>query len=243
MGSNFFGRTKLFKLCASSQEPLLRSLIFRILDAWDSLVHNSEASSLMMDVNKAIRRFDAANEYPLFEDVKILILGSGSDCWRQTVKWSTVYAGLANISVSKHDNVSGAWQLIANSALVLFDGYKPSKGDAHGNYVSRKGGEARNSRWKGVRVELGKLIEKEFSSGKQPFNSKKDAAVFFAPLLNKEAARLGVDTDEDALEKTIRQWLSSDDTLRAMISNIISLTPRRKRTSSLKIKERSKSGK
>lgn len=229
MGSNFFGKCELFRFCVSSQEPLLSSLIYRVEEAWDSLVHNSEAESLMDDVNVVIRDFDVGGEYPLFEEVKVIILQSPTDCWRQTVKWATVYAGLAAIAVNKC-NISVAWQLIANSALVLFGGYRPSSGHAHGNYVSRKGGEAHNSKWKSAKERLCKLIEQEINSGRRPFNSKLEAAEHFGPLLHKKAKSLGIQNTEESMITTIRQWFSLDDALSALIVNLISLTPKRRRS-------------
>lgn len=230
MDSYFFEKSDLFKQSANSQEPLLESLAFRLKEAWGGLVANNEAEFLMYDVNRLVNEFDSGDEYPPLDEVKLLLLQAHTGCWREIVKWASVYAGLAERSVHKAD-ISGAWQLIASSALVLFQGYKPCSVDAHNNYVSRKGGAARNAQWEGMKEELRKLIQKEIISHRQPFNSKTEAAQYFAPLLNNAAKALGVENIKTSMSSTIKQWFTTDDALSALIMNLISPTPKRRRKS------------
>lgn len=226
---SFFGTTTFSKLCASSQEPLLESLLLQLEEAWNSLITNDEAESLMCDVNHLINDFNTRGLYPSLDEVKILLLRAHSDYYLQTVKWASVYAGLAAIAARKA-NVSDARQLIASSALVLFHGYRPRSEESYNNYVSRKGGAARNAKWKGMKKELQKLIEQEISSHREPFNSKTEAAEYFAPLLNDESNRYGVKNIKQSMENTIQNWFSTDDTLNDLIKNLISPNPRRKRS-------------
>lgn len=224
-----FDNSNFFKLCASSQEPLLESLSLRLEEAWNSLIANGEAESLMCDVNRLIKDFDSREVYPPHDEVKISCLRICSDYYPQTVKWASVYAGLAAIAARK-GNISDARQLIASSALVLLHGYRPPSADAYNTYVSRKGGAARNAQWRKMKDELHKLIEREISSHREPFNSKTEAAKYFAPLLNEAAKALGVENLKPSMSGTIKQWFSTDDALNELIKNLISTNPTRKRS-------------
>jgi hypothetical protein len=228
--SSFFDTANFFKLCASSsQEPLLESLSLQLEEAWKSLVTNGEAESLMGDVNQLINDFDSREHYPPLDEVKILLLRAYSDYCLQAVKWASVYAGLAAIAARKA-NVSDARQLIASSALVLFHGYRPRSEEAYNSYVSRKGGAARNAQWQKMRDELRELIEEEIRSQREPFNSKVEAANYFAPLLNETAKSHGVKNMKPAMENRIRNWFSTDDALNGLIKKLISTTPTRRRS-------------
>ncbi len=224
-----FDNSNFFKLCASSQEPLLVSLSLQLEEAWKSLISNGEAESLMCDVNQLINDFDSRGHFSPLDEVKIFILRAHSHYCAHTVKWASVYAGLAAIAARK-GNISDARQLIASSALVLLHGYRPPSADAYNTYVSRKGGAARNAQWKKMKDELLKLIEQEISSHREPFNSKTEAAKYFAPLLNEAAKALGVENIKPSMSGTIKQWFSTDDSLNELITNLISTNPTRKRS-------------
>ena len=226
---SFFDTTTFFKLCASSREALLENLSLQLEDAWSLLIANEEAGPLMCEVNDLVNDFDSGGGYPAFEEVKISLLRANSDYYRQVVKWASVYAGLAVIA-ARHANISDARQLIASSALVHFHGYRPCSEVAHQNYVSSKGGAARNSKWKKMKEELHKLIEQEISSRRPPFNSKKEAANYFAPFLNDAANRFDLENQKASLSETIKQWFSTDDALNELIKNLISTNPTRKRS-------------
>lgn len=227
--SSFFDTANFFKLCASSQEPLLESLSLQLEEAWKSLITNGEAESLMCDVNQLINDFDSREHYPSLDEVKILILRAYSDYCLQAVKWASVYAGLAAIAARKA-NVSDARQLIASSALVLFHGYRPRSEEAYNSYVSRKGGAARNAQWQKMRNELRELIEKEIRSHRAPFNSKIEAADYFAGQLNDAAKKLDIKNSKRSMNRTIQNWFSTDDALNGLIKNLISPTPTRRRS-------------
>lgn len=226
---SFFDTTNFFKSCASSQEPLQESLLLQLEEAWSSLIANDEAESLMSDVNHLIHDFASKGSYPSLDEVKSLLFGAHSDYWQQIVKWASVYAGLAAIA-ARQANISDARQLIASSALVLFHGYRPLSEAAHQNYASSKGGAARNAKWKELKEELHKLIEQEVSPDRERFNSKKEAAKYFAPLLNDAANGLGIENSKVSMEGTIRNWFSTDDALNALIVKLISETPTRTRS-------------
>jgi hypothetical protein len=227
--SSFFDTSSFFKLCASSQEPLLESLSLRLEEAWKRLINNGEAESLMSDVNQLINDFDSRELYPPLDDVKILLLRAHSDDCLQAVKWASVYAGLAAIAARKA-NVSDARQLIANSALVLFHGYRPRSEEAYNSYVSRKGGAARNAQWRKMRNELRELIEEEIRSHRKPFNSKIEAADYFAGRLNEAAKKLDIKNSKRSMSSTIQNWFSTDDALSGLIKELISTTPTRRRS-------------
>lgn len=224
-----FDNSKFFKLCASSQEPLLESLSLQLEEAWKSLITNGEAESLMCDVNQLINDFDSREHYPPLDEVKILLLRAYSDYCLQAVKWASVYAGLAAIAARKA-NVSDARQLIASSALVLFHGYRPRSEEAYNSYVSRKGGAARNAQWQKMKNELRELIEKEIRSHRTPFNSKIEAADYFAGQLNDAAKKLDIKNSKRSMNRTIQNWFSTDDALNGLIKNLISPTPTRRRS-------------
>ena len=225
---SFFDTAPFFKLCVSSQEPLLESLALQLEKAWESLITKDEAESLMYEVNELIDYHASRELYPPLDEVKILLFRANSDFYQQTVKWASVYAGLAS-TAARHANISDARQLIASSALVLFHGYRPCSEEAYNSYVSRKGGAARNAQWRSMRDELHKLIEQEIRSHRKPFNSKIEAANYFAVLLNDAAKKLGIKNSKPSMSTTIRNWLSTDDTLKGSIKNLLSSDPRRRR--------------
>lgn len=225
----FFEKSELFKKCANSQEPLLQSLAFRLSDAWGALINKNEAESLMNDVKQLIKEFEGSDEYPALDEIGLEVLDAHSDCIRVAVKWASVYTGLAESAVSKA-NISDVWKLIASSTLILFQCYQPRTAEASNNYVSRKGGAARNAQSKEMRGKLRELIEGEINSGGKRFNSKIEAAEYFAPFLNDAASGLGVKNLKPSMSGTIRNWFSTDDTLNALIRNLISATPTRRRS-------------
>ncbi len=226
--SSFFYPSNLFKLCASSQEPLLESLSLQLEEAWNSLIAEGEAETLLCDVNHLINDYDSRGLFPPLDEVKGLILRAHSHYCLHTVKWASVYAGLAAIAARK-GNISDARQLIASSALVLFRGYRPCSEDAYNTYVSSKGGDARNAQWQKMRDELRRLIEDEIRSRRVPFNSKIEAAEYFEPFLNEAADGHAIKNSKSAMIKRIQNWFSTDDSLNALIKKLISKTPKRRR--------------
>lgn len=225
----FFEESDLFNRCVDSQEPLLRSLAFRLRDAWDALVNVNEAESLMNDVNELIKKFEGSDEYPTIDEISSEVLAAHGDFIRAALKWASACAGLAERIVGKAD-ISDVCKLIAGSALIMFQCYQPRTAEAFNNYVSRKGGAARNAQSKELRGKLLELIEDEISLGNKRFNSKVEAAEYFAPLLNEAASNLGIKNVKPAMGKTIRNWFSTDDTLSALIRNLISAAPTRRRS-------------
>jgi hypothetical protein len=225
---SFFDTAPFFKLCVSSQEPLLESLALQLEKAWESLITKDEAESLMCEVNELIDYHASRELYPPLDEVKIFLFRANSDFYQQTVKWASVYAGLAS-TAARHANISDARQLIASSALVLFHGYRPRSEEAYNSYVSRKGGAARNAQWRTMKDELHKLIEQEIRSHRKPFNSKIEAADYFSVLLNDAAKNQGIKNCKPSMSTTIRNWFSTDDTLKGSIKNLLSSDPRRRR--------------
>jgi hypothetical protein len=201
----------------------------RLEEAWSSLIANDEAEPLMNDVNHLINDFESKGLYPTLDEVKLLLIKDYFDCCRQTVKWASVYAGLSAVAARNAD-ISVARQLIASAALVLFGIYRPRSEEAYNNYVSRKGGKARSAQWKGMKEELHKLIQHEISSNREPFNSKTEAAEYFAGLLNPKAETLDVKNSQPSMSGTIKNWFTTDDALNKLIKNLISPTPTRKRS-------------
>lgn len=226
---SFFETSKFFKLCVSSREPLLKILSDQLEGAWSSLITNDEAESLMSDVNHLINDFNSREVYPPFDKVRNETFFARSDYYRSTVKWASVYAGLAAIA-ARRENISDARQLIASSALVLFCSYRPCSEEAYNHYVSRKGGEARSVQRRQLKDELYKLIEKEIHEHREPFNSKKEAAEHFDTPLNEAAKRLKIQNIKESMSKTIQNWFSTDEKLKPLIENLISKNPRRKRS-------------
>lgn len=225
---SFFVTEPFFKLCASSQEPLLESLALQLEEAWESLITKDEAGSLMCEVNDLIDYYASRELYPPLDEVKVRLIQAKSDYYQQIVKWASVYAGLA-ASAARHVNTSDARQLIASSALVLFRGYRPYSAEAYNTYVSRKGGAARNAQWRKLKDELHKLIEQEIRSHRKPFNSKIEAANYFAVPLNDAAKKLGIRNSKSSMSTTIRNWFSTNDTLKGSIKSLLSSDPRRRR--------------
>lgn len=228
LDSSFFDPSNFFKLFVNIQEPLLESLSLQLEEAWNSLIGKGEAESLMCDVNHFINDFDSRGVYPSLDEVKISFLRICSDYYPQTVKWASVYAGLAAIAARK-GNISDARQLIASSALVLLHGYRPPSADAFNTYISSKGGNARNAQWQKMRDELRRLIEDEIRSRRVPFNSKIEAAEYFEPFLNEAADGCAIKNVKSAMIKRIQNWFSTDDVLNALIKKLISQTPKRRR--------------
>lgn len=226
---SFFDTTTFFKLCASSQDPLLENLSLQLEEAWSALIANDEAESLMCEVNDLVNYFETRGGYPPLDEVKISLLRANSDYFRQAVKWASVYAGLAAIA-ARHANISDARQLIASSALVLFRSYQPRSADAFNSYFFRKGGAARSAQRRPLKDELYSLIEQEIRAHRKPFDSRIEAAAYFAVQLNEAAKRLGIKNSSQSMSNTIRTWLSSDEQLKALIKNLISPNPRRKRS-------------
>lgn len=221
-----------YKLCSNSDEQLLKSLLLRLEEAWESLIANEEANNLSCEVSELINRYSSPSEpYPTLNQVKIQLLQvTPSDYFRQTVKWATVYAGLAAVAI-RHSNHSEAWQLIASSTLVLLSVYRPLSEKAKNNHSARLGGDARSAKWKQVKDELAKLIEKEIRSHRRPFNSKKDAADYFATFLNEAAKKLKVKNSRPSMSGTIKSWFTTDKALRELINHLLSPEPKRKRSS------------
>lgn len=229
LDSSFFDNSNFFKLCRSSPEPLLESLSDQLEKAWTSLIVNGEAESLMCEVNHAIYDFDSRGVYPPLDKVRFLVLQAHTHCYVHAVKWASVYAGLAAI-VARKENISDSRQLIASSALILFLGYRPCSEEAYNTYVSSKGGDARNAKWQKMRDKLRRLIEDEISSHRVPFNSKIQAAEYFAPFLNEAADGYKISNTQPAMGKRIQNWFSTDDDLKGLIEKLISTTPTRRRS-------------
>lgn len=226
---SFFDTTTFFKLCASSQEPLLENLSLQLEEAWSALIAHDEAEALMCEVNDLVSNFDSRGGWPPLDEVKISLLRANSDYYRQAVKWASVYAGLAAIA-ARHANILDARQLIASSALVLFHSYRPRSEEAYNNYVSRKGGAARSAQRQQLKDELHSLIEQAIRAHRKPFDTRIEAAEYFSGALNEAAKRLGIQNSSPSMSNTIRTWFSADDKLKALIKNLISPNPRRKRS-------------
>lgn len=224
LNHSFFSTTDLYKQCLTlgSWEHLLVKLARQLEDAWNSLIPNDEAESLMIDVNNHINLFNAQAPYPVFH-----VKGNDfRDRCRQTVKYASVYAGLAAIAV--HDErFLPARQLIADSLLILFHGYRPCSEEVYNIYVSQQGGKARSAQRRPLKDELCGLIEQEIRDHREPFNTKKEAAEYFAKPLNEAAKRLNIKNIRPSMNKTIQNWFTADDRLKKLIGNLIS--PKRKR--------------
>lgn len=228
MDKLLFENYELLNRCEISRDPLLRDLAFMLSNAWDVLVSKDEAESLMSDVEELIKEFKAGDTCPSFDEVRLQLFYSGSDCFRAAVKWASVYAGLAENALSEED-FAEAWRLVASSTLILIQKYQPRSVDAYNNYISRKGGAARHAQSRNMKAKLSELIEGEIASGGKRFNSKVEAAEHFAPLLNDAAKDLGIKNIKSSMCKTIRSWFSTDDTLKELIESLISATRTRRR--------------
>lgn len=226
LNHSFFSTTDLYKQCLtlSSREHLLVKLAHQLEDAWNSLIPNDEAESLMIDVKNHINIFNAHDPYP-----EIQVEGNGfRDRCQQTVKYASVYAGLAAIAV--HDGrFLLAKQLIADSLLMLFRVYRPRSEEAYNNYVSRKGGAARSAQRQPLRDALYNLIEEEIRTDRKLFNSKKEAAEYFATPLNEAAEHLEIKNMIPSMSKTIQNWFSTDKELMALIEKLLLPKQKRKR--------------
>lgn len=226
LNHSFFSTTYLYKQCLTSGhlEHLLVKLARQLEDAWNSLIPNDEAESLMIDVNNHINLFNAQAPYPVFH-----VKGNDfRDRCQQTVKYASVYAGLAAIAV--HDGrFLLAKQLIADSLLMLFRVYRPRSEEAYNNYVSRKGGAARSAQRRPLRDELYSLMEQEICTRQELFNTKKEAAEYFAKPLNEAAKRLNIKNIRPSMNKTIQTWFSKNKELMPLIEKLISPRQKRKR--------------
>lgn len=229
MDNDFFENSELYKRCAESQDLLLKNLAFKLGEAWGELINKNEAESLMSDVKDLIDEFERSDEYPPFDEVQCELLESYGDRFRVAVKWASVYAGLAG-KVERKPDIAGAWKLTSYAVIILFQCYPPQGVEAQKNYVSRKGGEGRSMQWGRVKEELRKLIEREFSAGRQPFNSKVEAAEFFAKEINDTVHKLRIKNMKTAMSKTIQNWFTEDDLLKVLIKKLISPTPTRRRS-------------
>lgn len=229
MDEFLFEKNKLLNRCEISQEPLLRSLAFRLSDAWDVLVDKDEAESLMRDVEELVKKIEADDACPSFDEVSLQILSSGSDSLRAAVKWASVYAGLAENALREED-FAEAWRLVASSTLILIQGFQPRSDDAYNNRVSRKGAAARHEKSRNLKAKLSELIEGEIALGRKKFNSKVEAAEYYAPFLNGAAKDLGIKNIQSAMGNKIRNWFSTDDALKELIKDLISETPMRRRS-------------
>lgn len=217
LNHSFFSTTDLFKQCLSSNERLLAELAYQLEKAWSSLIANDEAESLMEEVKRLIDCFSSShNPYPTFG-----VKGNDlSDRCRQAVKYASAYAGLAAMAV-RDGNSFPARQLIVDALLILFHGYRPCSEEVYNNHLSRQGGAARSAQWRQPKDELYNLIEKEIRTRRKPFNSKKEAAEYFAAPLNKATKHFKIDNSGPSMSKTIQHWFSTDKKLKPLIENLV----------------------
>lgn len=228
---DYLRQSKWFQ-CDSGRLPSeLDELVDHLSVAWSSLT-TATTEPLLKELDEEIENYRLKGSDPDWGEMQWSLIEGSTRKFEITLQWATILAALA-VAASNERVPDRSTRLTAQSALLLLNAMTPRHVEAKNQSLARKGGQARADKWKPAKDALYKLIEQKIqnssASSSQLFPNKLAAAEYFAPLLQTEFDRLGLDNQKFGLSTTIQNWFSNDKMLSELIQPVVGHGRRRNR--------------